>query len=181
MNLSLTLASCSLLSLSTLLLVAPAFADEPPPPAAATAAPTSLPPAYPGPGYTIPPAPGPGMMYGPPMYAPYAPQPMLEQHRASPGLIVGGSILTFAGLGATVGGAFAYLIETGVVCDGSGFDGTGRCGGTGASGIALMVGGSLAVVGGVTMIVFGARKVSTPRSEATLQLRPTGADLRVTF
>jgi hypothetical protein len=105
---------------------------------------------------------------------------MPEQHRASPGLIVGGSVLTFVGLGATVGGAFSYLIQTGVVCAG-GIDGTGSCGSSGASGIAMMVGGSLAMIGGVTMIVLGARKVSTVQAEATLQLRPTGVDLRVTF
>lgn len=184
MNLLLTLASsCSLLS--SLLLVAPAFADEPPlaaQPAPRMAPPAAAPPAYAAPAYTaLPPAQGPGT-YSPPMYALYAQQPMMpEQHRASPALIVGGSVLTFAGLGATVGGAFSYLIQTGIVCDGGGIDGSGSCRSSGASGIALMVGGSLAMIGGVTMIVFGARKVSTPQSEATLQLRPTGADLRVTF
>lgn len=178
MNLVLALASsCSLLS--TLLLVAPAFADEPPP--AAMAPPAAAPPAYPTPTDSMPPAQGPGM-YGPPMYASYAQQPMMpEQHRANPALIVGGSVLTFAGLAATVGGSFVYLIETGVVCGGGGITGSGSCGGSGASGIALMIGGSLAMAGGVTMIVLGARKVSTPRPEATLQLRPTGVDLRVMF
>jgi hypothetical protein len=121
-------------------------------------------------------------MYGPPMYGPYAQQPrMLEEHRASPAMIVSGSALTFVGLGAVAGGAVWYLSETGVVCDGAGIDGTGSCGGSGVRGVALMVGGSLAMIGGVTMIVLGARKVSTSGSEATLQLRPTGADLRVTF
>lgn len=188
MNLSLTLASsCSLLS--SLLLVAPAFADQPPPvaPAPALAPAPAMPPpaaapAYAVPGaYSLPPAQGPAM-YGPPGYGPSPQQPMTpELHRASPGLIIGGSVLTFAGLGATVGGAFSYLIQTGVVCGGGGIDGSGSCGSSGASGIAMMVGGSLAMIGGVTMIILGARKVSTLQSEATLQLRPTGVDLRVTF
>jgi hypothetical protein len=115
------------------------------------------------------------------MYGPYAQQPRkLELHRASPGLIGGGAVLALVGTIAIAGGGFWYLSETGIVCDG-GIDGSGSCGGSGARGVALMVGGLLGVIGGVTMIVLGARKVSTPGSQATLQLRPTGADLRVTF
>jgi hypothetical protein len=116
------------------------------------------------------------------MYAPYGLQPqLLETHRASPGLIIGGAVTTFVGLGATAAGTLSYIIQTGVVCSGGGIDGTGSCGSSGASGIALMVGGSLAMVGGVTMIVLGARNVRPPLPQASLQLRPTGADLRVTF
>ena len=115
------------------------------------------------------------------MYAMYPVQPpVVEAHRASPGLIIGGAVTTFVGLGATVGGTLSYMMQTGVVCAGGGVD-AAPCGSDGASGIALMVGGSLAMLGGVTMIVLGARKVTTPLPEASLQLRPTGADLRVTF
>lgn len=116
------------------------------------------------------------------MYAPYSLlPPILETHRASPALIITGAVTTFLGLGATVGGTLSYMIQTGVVCAGGGIDGSGSCGSSGASGIALMVGGSVAMLGGVTMIVLGARKVTTPLPEASLQLRPTGADLRLTF
>ena len=115
------------------------------------------------------------------MYGPYAQRPMiLEEHRASPGMIVGGAVTTFVGLSTAVVGGLVYVFNTSVVCDG-GFDGTGSCGGPAAPGIAMMIGGGLAMAGGVTMIVLGARKVSTPRSETSLFLRPTGADLRVTF
>ena len=116
------------------------------------------------------------------MYGPYPQQPlMLEEHRASPGLIIGGAVTTFVGLGAMAGGTLSYIMQTGVVCAGGGVDGSGSCGSSGASGIALMVGGTVAMLGGITMIVVGARKVTTPLPEASLQLRPTGADLRVTF
>ena len=115
------------------------------------------------------------------MYGPYAQRPVVfEEHRASPGLIAGGAVTTFVGLGAAVAGGLVYLFNTSVVCDG-GFDGSGSCGGSAAPGIAMMIGGGLAMAGGVTMIVLGARKVSTPRSETSLFLRPTGAELRVTF
>lgn len=172
MNLHLTLAS-SFSLLSTLLLAAPAFAEEPPAPMQAPASAPS--PAAAPPAYTLPVA-------GPPMYyGPYAQQPViLEEHRASPGLIVGGAVTTFLGLGTTAIGGLLYVINTSTVCAG-GFDGGGSCGGPAAPGIAMMIGGSLAMAGGVTMIVLGARKVSTPRSETSLSFRPTGVDLRVTF
>jgi hypothetical protein len=115
------------------------------------------------------------------MSDPYAQRPMiLEEHRQSPGLIVGGAVTTLFGLSTAVVGGLVYVFNTSVVCDG-GFGGNGGCGGPGAPGIAMMIGGSLAMAGGVTMIVLGARKVSTPRSETSLFLRPTGVDLRVTF
>lgn len=116
-------------------------------------------------------------MYGPGAQA----SPVLETHRASPALIVTGALTTFLGVGMTVAGSFAYLIETGIVCDGGGITGGGSCGGSGASGIALMIGGTLATGGGVTMIVLGARKVTTPAPTASVGLRPLGADFRVTF
>jgi hypothetical protein len=187
MNLHITIAS-SFSLLSTLLLAAPAFAEETPAPAQAPASapapaaapPASTLPAAAPPGYSLPPASGPGA-YAPPMYGPYAQPPViLEEHRASPGLIVGGAVTTFVGVGTAVVGGLVYVFNTSVVCD-SGFDGTGRCGGPAAPGIAMMIGGGLAMAGGVTMIVLGARKVLTPRSETSLFLRPTGADLRVTF
>ncbi len=178
MNLHLTLASsCSLLA--CLLVVAPALADEaaapPPPPPAAVAAPVVAPPAY-----VMPPGQAPGA-YGPWM-APPGSQPLMvrEEHRASPGLIIGGAVTTFVGLGVTAVGGLVYVINTSFVCDG-GIDGSGSCGGPRAPGIALMVGGALAMAGGVTMIVLGARKVPTTGLETSLLLRPTGADLRVTF
>lgn len=154
MNLHLTFAS-SLSLLSTLLLVAPAFADD------ATA-----------------PVPVPTMVV-PPVYAPYSQQaPILETHRASPALIVTGAVTTFVGFGATVGGTLAYVFESGIVCSGGG---DSACPNSGTAGLAIMIGGSVALLGGVTMIVFGARKVTTPLPEASLQLRPTGANLRITF
>ena len=105
-------------------------------------------------------------------------QPIMirETHRASPALIVGGALTTFAGLGTTALGSLLYIINTTVVCDQS-----GSCGGSPAPGIALMVGGVLAMAGGVTMIVLGARKVPTSGPETSLVLRPTGAELRMTF
>ncbi len=192
MNLHLTIAS-SFSLLSTLLLAAPAFAEEPPAAVQATASapspaaappastlPVAAPPEYAPPGYLLPPAWGPGV-YGPPMYGPYAQRPtILEEHRASPGMIVGGAVTTLFGLGTAVVGGLVYVFNTSVVCDG-GFGGKESCGGPAAPGIAMMIGGGLATAGGVTMIVLGARKVSTPRSETSLFLRPTGADLRVTF
>jgi hypothetical protein len=172
MNSHLALAS-SFSLLTTLLLAAPAFAEEAPAPASA------LPAAAP-PGYSLPPASGP-LAYAPPMSGPYAQQPViLEEHRASPGLIVGGSVTTFVGLSTAVVGGLVYALNTSTVCVG-GIDGSGSCGGSTAPGIAMMIGGGLAMAGGVTMIVLGARKVSTPRSQTSLFLRPTGADLRVTF
>ena len=177
MNSYLALAS-SFSLLTTLLLAAPAFAEEPPAPAQAPASAPS--PAAAPPTYSLPPASAPAA-YAPPMSGPYAQQPViLEEHRASPGLIVGGAVTTFVGLSTTVVGGLVYVFNTSVVCD-SGVGGSGSCGGPAAPGIAMMIGGGLAMAGGVTMIVLGARKVSTPRSETSLFLRPTGADLRVTF
>src|SRR4051794_9292346 len=133
MNLRLTLAS-SLSLLSTLLVAAPAFADDPaaPPPAVVqspvAAPPVSPPPVYPppasaAPAYAPPGYPAPGYSVAPwqpqPMYGAYSLQPPIpEEHRASPGLIIGGAVTTFLGLGATVGGSLSYMIQTGVVCDG---------------------------------------------------------------
>ena len=180
MNLLVTLASsCSLLA--SLLVVAPAFADEPPAPAPAVAAPfTAPPPVAAPPAYVMPPGQPPGAP-GPWMAAPMA-RPLIApgEPRMNRGLIIGGSLTTLLGLGTAAVGGFLYVINTGVVCSG-GIDGTGSCGGPAAPGIALMVGGGLAVAGGVTMIVLGARKVSTTGPETALVLRPTGADLRVTF
>lgn len=180
MNLHLTLASsCSLLA--SLVVVAPAFADEPPTPAPAVAAPlTAPPPVAAPPAYAMPPAQVQGA-YGPWMAPPGA-QPLTarETHRASPGLIIGGSLTTLLGVGTAAVGGLVYVFNTSVVCD-AGIDGTGSCGGPAAPGIALMVGGALAMAGGVTMIVLGARKVPTTGPETALMLRPTGADLRVTF
>ncbi len=182
MSLHLTLAfSCSLLS--SLLLVAPAFADEPPAPAPAPAAAAPVaaprpiaaaPPLYGPPSYLLLPAQGPGM------YGPISHQPVvLEERRESPQMIAGGALMTFVGVATTVAGVYAFLQDIDAVCTRRGGDGS--CSRGPERGAAIMAVGVLAQAGGLTMLVLGARKVTTPRPTTSLVLRPTGAALRVTF
>ena len=118
------------------------------------------------------------------MSGPISQQPMvLEERRASPQMIAGGALLTFLGVATTVAGVRTILHDTGVVCTFTGdFIGDDQiCDRGPARGTLIMVPGVLAMAGGVTMIVLGARTVTTPRAATSLVLRPTGAELRVTF
>lgn len=188
MNLSFKLAASLSLS-AALLLVAPvASAQEPTSvaPATATAPLPAAAPVVAPPGDATSSAPPPGAPGPIASGSGLERTPLLESHRASPPMIVGGAVTTALGLTAAVLGATLFsAIENasfvcGAVAGGLGAP-TAGCSARQGGPIAGMVVGGLAMAGGVTMIVLGARKVTTPRSEASVLIRPTGAAFRVTF
>ncbi|AKT43495.1 hypothetical protein [Chondromyces crocatus] len=150
---------------------------------------------YPPPGYGYPPQgygyPPPGYGY-PPGYGPNAPPPgdaPISMKRRSVGMMVGGIVLSSVGAVLTTLGTAMSLSSNSYDCPPCVYEGPcPSCEESSppAGPIVLIVGGLLAVGGGIPLIVYGAKRVpvidgDAEAPEAALLLGPGGLTLRGQF